>query len=87
MIRADYAMPDCRPRRPLLPNSGRCVLAYLCAGLDAVGGCSDVNSDLSCNGSTPIEPAWLEAVLGHARCDTHISQFWTACRAACLHGT
>jgi hypothetical protein len=27
-----------------LPNSGRRVLAYLCAGLDAVGGCSDVNS-------------------------------------------
>ena len=33
------------------------------------------------------ESAWLEAVLGHASCDTHISQFWTACRAACLHGT
>jgi len=34
-----------------MPNSGRCVLAYLCAGLDAVGGCSDVNSDLSCTGA------------------------------------
>jgi len=28
-------------RRPLLPNSGRCILAYLCAALDAVGGHSD----------------------------------------------
>ena len=49
-----YASPAARPgRRTTLPNTGRCVVAYLCAGLDAVGGCSDVNSDLSCNGNTP----------------------------------
>ena len=64
-LTTDPADAGQHPEHPLPPTR-----ASLQQRVTTPGGMPRTDSTL------PAESAWLEAVPGHARCDTHISRLW-----------